>query len=275
MGLGKLEDADIYSESGKPGSKDSAEQQEKPFDENEMLLDKHAECPVCDKKFTYRAVKTGRARSVGQDVDLRPKYDKFDPLKYDVIVCPHCGYAAMSKYFVRLPAAQVKLVREGICGRVYGVANNPVLSYDDAIRRYKLAIASCIVKKAKDSEKAYCCLKLAWVIRGKKESLPVDIPEYDQENKKLSRDENEALRMAFEGFINARQKESFPIAGMDETTIDYLLAVQAARLGSFDVAQKMISEILMSRSANNRIKDRARNLKDMVLEQMKMKGEFS
>ena len=75
--------------------------------------------------------------------------------------------------------------------------------------------------------------------------------------------------------MNARQKENFPIAGMDEITIDYLLAVLSARFGKFDVAQKMIASILLSRTANNRIKDRARDLKDQVLEQMKTKGEFS
>ncbi len=276
MGLGKLEEADLYSEQKSGGgAKPGQARAEKPFDENEVLFDKGAECPVCDKRFSYRAVKTGKARPAGQDQDLRPKYEKFDPLKYDVIVCPHCGYAALSKYHGRLPSAQVKLVKEGIFGKVYGLENNPIFTYDDAIRRYKLAIACCIVKKARDSEKAYCCLKLGWVIRGKKETLPKDIADYEDEIGKLVKDENEALRMAFEGFVNARQKENFPIAGMDETTLDYLLAVLAARFERFDVAQKLIAGILLSRTANNRIKDRARDLKDQVLEQMKTKGEFS
>ena len=278
MGLGKLENAEIYSDekaksSGAAGGGGNAP--EKAFDEKEVLFDKSAECPICDKKFTHRAVKTGKARPKGQDPDLRTRYEKFDPLKYDVIVCPHCGYAALSKYFTTLPAVQVKLIKENISGRVFGVSESSVMSYDDAIRRYKLAIACCIVKKAKDSEKAYCCLKLAWVIRGKKETLPQDCENYDAEMEKLAKEENEALRMALEGFINARQKERFPIAGMDEVTIDYLLAVLAARFERFDVTQKLIAGILLNRMANSRIKDKARELKDQVLEQMKSKGEFS
>lgn len=269
MGLGKLEGADIFEEEKKPEVKAAAAKEEAPFDENDVLLDKTAECPVCNKKFSFRAVRTGKARPIGQDQDLRTKFDKFDPAKYDVIVCPYCGYGVLTKYFAPLPAAQVKLLREGIVGKVQGVPNNPILSYDDAIQRYQLALASSIVKRAKDSEKAYVCLKMGWIIRGKKETLPADTPDYDAVMKQLNDDEDEALKTAFDGFVNARQKESFPIAGMDEITIDYLLAVLSARFKQFDTAQKMIAGILMNRTANNRIKDRARDLKEQVLAEMK------
>ncbi len=274
LGLGKLEGADIYQEEKKEAPKPVEKpKEEAPFDENDVLFDKSAECPVCGKGFSFRAVRTGKARLLGQDPDLRPKYEKFDPAKYDVVVCPYCGYATLTRYFTSLPAAQVKLLREGIGGKVHGVANNPILSYDDAIQRYQLALASSIVKRSKDSEKAYVCLKLAWIIRGKKETLPDDTPDYDNVMAQLRDDENEALQSAYEGFVNARQKENFPIAGMDEITIDYLLAVLSARFEKYDVAQKMIASILMSKTANNRIKDRARDLKDQVLMEMKMKGE--
>ncbi|MBQ8668008.1 MAG: DUF2225 domain-containing protein [Lachnospiraceae bacterium] len=276
LGLGKLEGAEIFEEEKKPEPKKVEEpKEEAPFDENDVLFDKSAECPVCGKKFTFRAVRTGKARPIGQDPDLRTKYEKFDPAKYDVVVCPYCGYAVLTKYFTSLPAAQVKLLREGIGGKVHGVANNPILSYDDAIQRYQLALASSIVKHAKDSEKAFVCLKMAWVIRGKKESITEDDPDYEEVMKQLRDDENEALKAAYEGFVSARQKESFPIAGMDEITIDYLLAVLSARFEKYDVAQKLIAGILLNRTANNRIKDRTRDLKDQVLMEMKSKGEFS
>ena len=277
MGLGKLEGADIFEEEKKPEPPKKVEEapakEEAVFDENDVLFDKSAECPVCLKGFTYRAVRTGKARPLGQDTDLRPKFDKFDPLKYDAVVCPYCGYASLTRYFTALPSAQVKLIREGLGGKVHGVANNPILSYDDAIQRYQLALASSIVKHAKDSEKAYDCLRMGWVIRGKKESLPLDAPDFDEQMKQLDADENEALKAAFDGFVNARQKESYPIAGMDEITLDYLLAVLAARFGKFDASSKLISGILVNKAANNRIKDRARELKEQILAEKKSKGE--
>lgn len=276
LGLEKLEDANIFKEEKKAAPARPAPppvpKEKAPFDEKDVLFDKSAECPVCAKKFTFRAVKTGKARAIGQDPDLRPKYAKFEPAKYDVVICPYCGYGCLLRYFAPLPQAQVKLLREGIGGKVRGVANNPVLSYDDAIQRYQVALASSIVKRAKDSEKALVCLKMAWVIRGKKENVSDDDPDYDNVMAQLRNDENEALKAAYEGFVNARQKETYPMAGMDEITLDYLLGVLAARFADYSVAQKMIATILTSKTANSRIKDRARELKDQVL--MEMKGEI-
>ena len=274
LGLGTLEEAEIYGEEKKEEKEAKAAVAEaapvKVFDENEVLFDKSCECPVCNKSFTYRAVRTGKARLIGQDPDLRPKYENFEPAKYDVIVCPNCGYAVLTKYFAPLPQAQIKLIKDNIYGKVKGVACSKVISFDEAITRYQLALASSIVKRAKDSEKAYVCLKLAWIVRAKKESLDENTENYDEVMAQLRNDENEAFNSAFEGFVSARQKENFPIAGMDEITLDYLLAVMASRFGKYEIAQKLISSILMSKTANNRIKDRARDLKEQVIMEMKM-----
>lgn len=271
LGLGTLENADIYEAEEKEAEQKQEEaKQVVVFNEADVLFDKSCECPVCGKSFTYRAVRTGKAKLVSQDIDLRPKYDKFDPLKYDVVVCDSCGYSVLARYIQPLPQPIIKLLKDNVCGKVRGISNKGVYSYDDAIQRYQLALACAIVKKAKDSEKAYICLKLAWVIRGKKESLSLDDPNYDEIMASLNADEQEAIKTAFEGFIAARQKESFPMAGMDELTVDYILAVLASRLQHFDISQKLIAAILTSKVANNRIKDRARDLKEQVKQEMEM-----
>ena len=274
LGLGKLEGADIYEDEEQKKKEAAAKEGgEKAFDEMEVLFDKSCECPVCNHEFSYRAVRTGKARLIGQDPDLRPKFENFEPAKYDVVVCPACGYAVLTKYFAPLPSAQIKLVKDNICGKVRGVPNNKLISFDDAIQRYQLALASTIVKKGKDSEKAYVCLKLAWIIRAKKELLDESGEATPEMMAQLRSDENEALSSAFEGFVSARQKESFPIAGMDEISLDYLLAVLSARFEKYDIAQRLIASILQSKTANNRIKDRARDLKDQVMMELKEKTE--
>lgn len=274
LGLDKLENAEIYeSEEVKEKKEAKPEVKSVEIKEEDVLFDKKCECPVCAKSFTYRTVRSGKLKLVGQDADLRPKYDLFDPAKYDVVVCTNCGYAVLAKYLQPLAEAHIKLLKEGICGKVRGVESKPVYDYDDAIKRYQLALASAIVKRAKDSEKAYICLKLAWVIRGKKETLSEDTPEYDAIIAQLRADENEALKSAFDGFIAARQKETFPMAGMDELTVDYLLAVLSSRFGHYDIAQKLIATILTSKVANNRIKDKARELKEQVKIDMSMAGK--
>lgn len=265
LGLGKLEGADVFEEKKDVAAAGAAGKPvEKPFDENEWLFDKKCTCPVCDTEFTYRALKTGKARLIAQDPDLRPRYEKIDPLKYDVIICPSCGYSAVTRFLSQVTSGQGKLVRENLAGKVRGIKNTGILSYDDAIKRHQIALACAIVKKAKDSEKAYTCLKMAWVIRGKKETYDVNAADYDEVMNQLRADEDEALKTAFEGFVKARQSESFPIAGMDELTLDYLIAELAFRFGKIDVASKLIASILGSTSANNRMKDKARDLKERV-----------
>ena len=67
----------------------------------------------------------------------------------------------------------------------------------------------------------------------------------------LKTQEEEYLQNAYDGFTEARQSESFPICGMDESTIDYLLAVLALHLKRYEVASKLVAGILTS-SANVR-----------------------
>ena len=73
----------------------------------------------------------------------------------------------------------------------------------------------------------------------------------------------------------ARQTEGYPMCGMDESTVDYLIAVTALRFEQFDVATKLVSTILVSPGTNPRMKEKARDLKELLMtkikEQQKMK----
>ena len=59
-------------------------------------------------------VRTGKVKLISADTDLRPKYQLVDSLKYDALVCPKCGYAALSRFFKFMMPAQAKLIRENI-----------------------------------------------------------------------------------------------------------------------------------------------------------------
>ena len=72
----------------------------------------------------------------------------------------------------------------------------------------------------------------------------------------------------------AKASEAMPavtgwITGMDEITVEFLIAVLAARFQKYDVASRMVATILTSPSANARTKDKARELKDQILEELK------
>ena len=90
---GRTSHLNMVSESEK---KEQEKQAGKEF-EKDSLFDKKYECPICDYKFTQRTVRTGRTRLLSTDTDLRHKFRYFDPIKYDIIACPKCGYAALGQ----------------------------------------------------------------------------------------------------------------------------------------------------------------------------------
>lgn len=266
FGLGKLEKLEVYEEETK---KEESSAVAKPtVSEAELLFDKTFVCPVCDNEFHSRMVRTGKVKLLAADTDLRPKYQHVDCLKYDALVCPKCGYAALSRFFKFMMPAQAKMIRENITANFKGLGGTgSTYSYDDAIERHQLALANTVVKKAKDSEKAYTCLKMAWLCRGKAENLPEDTPERDNVLKELQEQEKELLENAYSGFESAFMKESFPMCGMDELTVTYLVAELARRGGKFEESSRWISKVLTSRVANERIKNKARDIKELLNEQ--------
>ncbi len=268
FGLGNLEGASIFEQ---PKKAEEGGPEAAPVEkEEDFLFDKTFECPVCGSKFTSRTVRAGKVKLVGTDIDLRPKYQQADVLKYDVICCNKCGYSALSRYFPHITDKQSKMIKEQISTSFKPLAQSTdVYSYDEAIDRHKLALVNSIVKKGLASERAYICLKSAWVLRGKRETLDPQTPDFDKVVAELQDQENQFLTNALEGFKSAIQTEGFPMAGMDDTTVSYLIAALAVECKQTDVASKMIAQILTNPSANSRIKDKARDLKDVLMEELK------
>ena len=247
----------------------TAPKEKEPGSELDYVFEKNYECVCCGHNFKEMTVKTSRARIIKTDWDLRPVFSGIDTIKYDVISCPSCGYSATTKFYGVLAAPQKKLIQTNVGRNFIRFSRNKIVSYDEAIERYKLALGCSIVKKAKDSEKAYTCLRMAWVIRGKAENLDRTDPEYENNLKMLKEDEDELLHNALEGFVSARRTEHFPIAGMDELTLDYLLSVLFYNEGDLNSSAKLCAQVLTSKAANNRIKDKARDLKDAIIEKRK------
>ena len=245
-----------------------AEEKKKEDEEAENLLKKSCICPICGSSFKALVVKTNRARMIGLDVDLRPRYEKFDALKYSAIMCPNCGYSARGPVFNEVSSKQKTLIREKIASNFLEKNDDELkdtYDYDTAINHFQMAIGTAIVKNAKSSEKAYLCLQTAWIVRGKRESLDKADPKYDILLKECNENEKELLQNALEGFLKARSSEDFPMCGMDQYTIDYIIAALSYECGRPDVGLRLLTELIQSRSVNSRIKERARDLKDKIM----------
>lgn len=270
FGLGNLKNMNLYEDTTKKVDENGGKPAAPVMQEQDYLFDKSYTCPICDKEFKARTVRVGKVKLAGTDLDLRPKYDQVDLLKYDIIMCPHCGYAALSRFFKFVTSPQAKNIKATISASFKPQTEvKEVYSYEDALERYKLTLANAIVKQAKPSEKAYICLKTAWLLRGKGEHMDTAAPDYAEQKKKLDEEENEYLHNALEGFLAARQTENFPMCGMDEPTVDYLIAVLSMRFEQYDVATRLVSGILTNPSANPRMKDKARMVKEMLVKKIK------
>ncbi|MFT4146082.1 MAG: DUF2225 domain-containing protein [Mobilitalea sp.] len=265
FGLGGLSEMDIYDAKEKEASKGGAEPAKDLFSEEDTIFDKTFSCPVCDQEFKTKTVKSGKVKLLNLDTDLRPIYQNMDPLKYDAVVCPHCGFAALNRFFKYVTSAQATLIKKSISASFRGIKESgTVYDYDDAIARHKLALVNSIVKKAKTSERAYTCLKTAWVLRGKAENLSKQLPDYKEQIQALEKEEIDFIAKAYDGFDEAFSKETFPMCGMDEITITLLMAELARRIGKTEEAGRWISRVLISRDANERIKQKARDIKALI-----------
>ena len=278
MGIEGLGDLDIYdddfakNEEGAEDSQKTVKVRDPEEVEAEYVFDKTYTCPVCDRSFKSKTLKSNKAKLISTDMDLRPVHQNIDIVKYDVVACPCCGYAVLNRYFAPLTSMQVKKIKEAISKnyKIKEEKKNKIYSYDEAIERSKLALLSSVIKTGKDSEKAYVCLKTAWLFRGKAEHLPETEIE---EIKRCQREEEAFLSKAYDGMVAARRKELFPICGMDELTFDYLLAALAHRLGHLEVSAKLVGEIMAKPTANRRIKEKTGILKEVLKKDIQAKKQ--
>lgn len=242
-------------------------------DETACLFPKSYTCPVCDENFKSLSVRKSKMISQGMDEDLRPRYRWVDPVKYEVIVCPVCGYGALSRYFDEMIPVWRKMLQNGmpVFMRNTTLPGGNRWTYDEALKQYEYACRCNEIAAFKESRKAYTYLKRGWVIRGK---LMAESDYMEPEEIENMRDgERRCLTKAYVGFMKSISEEDFPIAGMDEHTIMYLCAALANRLGRYDDSMTILSRLMTSRAVNPRVKDKAYDLKEIVRERLKEQEE--
>ena len=274
LGLGGMGKMDIFEDAAKIAQqeKEAARKsaidaaQQALLDEKACLLDKTQKCRICDFEFKTKSVKTSKAKLVSQDIDLRPRYKEIDSVKYGVIACPVCGYAALQKNFEVLTSGQAALIKEKISSFFTGLPEpGETYTYDDAIQRHKLALVNAVVKRGKTSERAYLCLILAWLLRSKREEVEALAPDdVEKQSDALKAEEYDFLNKALEGFNQAYSKENFPLYVLDEQTSTYLIAALNLEVGNKEEAMRWAGKIIFNQNAPDRIKEKARNIKEIA-----------
>lgn len=268
FGLGSLKNIKIYQEKESDTKGDNGGSVVMEVSEESILFDKTYNCPCCATSFKTKAIRVGRNTLVRLDSDLRPVYKYADATKYDAIVCTKCGYAGLIKNFDSIGDRHIKDIKEKISLKFKGIdENKKTYSYEEAVERTQLALLSTVIKCGRNSEKAYICLKLAWLMRGMKEELSKEASDYAAKYEKFENEEMNYLKNAYEGFSDAYMNEKFPICGMDENTLCIIMAETGRKLGKKHDALRYLETVIMSKSATDRMKDMARDIREKCKEE--------
>lgn len=273
FGFNSLDKVELYEEKEKEEGKNN-KKAVADLTEPEMLFEKTYKCPVCESELKVKTLRQGKAKLLGTEIDLRAVYNNIDPLKYGAILCNKCGYAALTNYFNTLSDPQIRLIKENITASYSStnIAQGDMYTYDEALEIHKMALLNAVVKRAKASEKAYICLKSAWLLRGKALLMKKETPDAKDEILKIRGTEKEYLAEAYKGFMTAISTETTStICGMDTATVSYLCAALAYELGQYEEAQRMVSRIYTMPGVTRRTKDKCMELKELIHEKLKKK----
>ncbi len=240
--------------------------------EIDYLIDKKVRCPICDKEFQFRSVLTTKLKRKEPDFDLRPNYEAIDKVKYDFLSCPNCGFSSLNTTFSKIDTARAKLIKAEFCPSFKPQPNEAVpeiYDYDYACEKFKLALICSMKKKAKMSEKALVCLKLAWLRRAQLSGLE-SAKSDDEEKMKMVKAEYEGFySQAYEGFMKAVSSETPPYCGMGSEAVEFMLANMSVYFKKYEVASKLVARLIQSPSTSRKVKDKCVDLKEEIVNAMK------
>lgn len=184
------------------------------------LYDKKMDCPVCNKEFKTKKVRTSRLRLLQRDEDFLSYYDAENPIKYNIMVCPNCGYANYENKFNEINNMEIDLIKENILPKWHKRDFGGVRSLDKAIETYKLALITSTLVNSPKLQLGNICLNLGWLYR---------LKEDNEEEKRF-------LTLARDNFIVAYNMESLAGTNMDDGKLSYLIGELSRRIGDKEEA---------------------------------------
>lgn len=245
-------------------------------EEKKYTYAKKINCTNCGAQFPDLRLLNSKLRRKEPDMDLRPRFQFVDSLKYGVTSCPFCGFSAPIKNFEHLSSLQQKRIREKITSQFMQrePLNGETIDYATAMGQYELALVCAMVMEVPLSEQAHLCLQLSWLIRGRLEEADAEPGLLEDDlYKQLQEKEERYYRQAYDSLSKAFTQEDFPICGMDQSTFDYLLAVMSFHFKEYDLAVRYCGNVVQEKGVSAKLKDKALMLKDEILAEKKASEE--
>ncbi len=241
-------------------------------EEKKIIFTKNTVCACCGEKFDDIRVMSSKLRRADADQDLRPRFKFIDTLKYGVTACPHCGYTALKKNFSHIEKKDQYKIKEKVSAKF--VAREPykgeTMDYSTAIVMHQLALINLAAMDAKLSDQAHMCLQIAWLLRGQIEEAEENPGKYPEAAVQQMKEKEERFyKQAYDGLSQAALVEEYPIGGMNQTTLDYLLAAMGFHFKEYTNAARHCTAVLVEKGISATLKDKALSLKTEILEAKK------
>lgn len=197
----------------------------------DMLYDLKAKCLLCGNKFVSPRVRSKYLRVKHMDKDFCKHYAAINPLFYEIMVCPQCGFA-YNEEIQQIPMSSLQ--RQEIKSRLYTVLQGQapkdysgVRSLDQAIETFLLALYTLEGRPVPSSKKGMLYLKIAWLYR------------YQGNQWK----EAKYIEKTLSALIKAYKNEIFTDA-QAEVNITYLIGALFFRTGQYLEAAKWLDRVI-------------------------------
>lgn len=192
------------------------------------LFNSKIECPVCESTIEYTKVRSKSIRLIKQDTDFCPWYEGENPVLYEAVICPECGYGSHVTTFENINRYEKAKLKEKITPRWKKRSFTGQRTIEKALEAFKIVLMNLIAMEANKSEIAKICLRIAWLYRYKN----------DKEQEKRF------LNYALKNYKLAFHSEDLSQGKFDEYVCMFIVGELSRRLGKLDESYQWFSRLI-------------------------------
>lgn len=224
------------------------------------LYNSKFKCPVCESTVEYTKVKSKSIRLQKQDTDFCPWYEGENPVFYEAVICPECGYGSHVTTFEKANRYEKTKIKEMITPLWKKRAFTGSRTIEKSLEAFKIVLMNLVAREADKSEIAKICLRIAWLYR------------YNGEKEQ----ENRFLEHALKNYKMAYHGEELSEGKFDEYVCMFMIGELSKRLGKLNESSQWLSRLVSCYSDPNqkhRISNRLiETTRDLIQEIKDMKA---
>ena len=192
------------------------------------LYNSKIKCPVCENEFEITKVRSTQVKLQKQDSDFCPHYDGQNPLYYEVVVCPNCGFASHITAIETINRYEKQKILDLISKKWVPRFFKGERTWEKALEAFKIVLLNLQCRDAAQSEVAKICIRIAWLYRYAGDS--------ELEQRYLSH--------ALVSYKRSYQEENLAETKLDEYTCLFIIGELSKRVGNYEESLQWFSRLI-------------------------------